>query len=228
MKLLPYFFLLVSFQLLAETDFEKAEKLFQQQKFEQAKLLFESFLNENPNNFKTIEYLGDIAGQQKKWDEAIKYYSILKVKFPKTADYWYKFGGAMGMKAKSVNKFKALGMINDIENSFLIASKLDIKHIPSRWALVMLYIELPGIIGGSENKAAKYANELMALSKVDGYLSKGYIDEYFNRYKNAESNYIKAYEIGNSKTTFLKLYNLYLNKLKDKTKASNLKEQFEK
>ncbi len=228
MKLLTYFFLLVSLQLLTENDFEKAEKLFQQQKLEQAKLLFESYLKDNPSNYKTIEYLGDIAGQQKKWDEAIKYYSILKVKFPKTADYWYKFGGAMGMKAKSVNKFKALGMINDIENSFLIASKLDIKHIPSRWALVMLYIELPGIIGGSENKAAKYANELMALSKVDGYLSKGYIDEYFNRYKNAESNYIKAYEIGNSKTTFLKLYNLYLNKLKDKTKASNLKEQFEK
>ncbi|MEI7508712.1 MAG: hypothetical protein WCJ62_04530 [Flavobacterium sp.] len=132
------------------------------------------------------------------------------------------------MKAKSVNKLKALGMIDEVENSFLTAAKLDPKNVESRWALVMLYIELPGILGGSESKANKYAEELMNLSKVDGYLSKGYIDEYFNRYTKAEANYIKAHEVGNSKTTFQKLYNLYLNKIKDKSKAQKLKEKFEK
>jgi tetratricopeptide (TPR) repeat protein len=214
--------------MMAETDFEKAEKLYKQEKYDQAKTLFESYLKSNPNHYKTVEFLGDIAGHQKKWDEAIKQYKVLKTQFPKTANYWYKYGGALGMKAKSVNKFKALGMIDDVENAFLTAAKLDVKHIDSRWALVMLYIELPGIVGGSETKAIKYSNELMELSKVDGYLSKGYIDEYFSRYKKAETNYIKAHEIGNSKTTFQKLYNLYLNKIKDKAKATKLKEQFEK
>ena len=228
MKFLTYFFLLISFQMLAETDFDKAEKFFKQEKFDQAKVLFESFLRSNPSNYKTIEYLGDIAGHQKKWDDALKNYKILKIQFPKNANYWYKYGGALGMKAKSVNKFKALGMIDEVEKSFLTASKLDVKHIDARWALVFLYIELPGIVGGSETKANKYSDELMELSKVDGYLSKGYIDEYFNRYSKAEANYIKAHEIGNSKTTFQKLYNLYLNKMKDKLKAQKLKEQFEK
>ena len=213
---------------MAETDFDKAEKLYKQEKFDQAKVLFESYLKTNPTSYKTVEYLGDIAGHQKKWDEAIKHYKILKLQFPKTANYFYKFGGAMGMKAKSVNKFKALAMIDEIETSFLTAARLDSKHVESRWALVMLYIELPGIVGGSEKKAVKYADELMELSKVDGYLAKGYIDEYFNRYKKAEVYYLKAHEIGNSKTTFQKLYSLYLNKLKDKTKASKLKQQFEK
>lgn len=213
--------------MMAETDFEKAEKLYKQEKFDQAKVLFESYLKTNPSSYKTVEYLGDIAGHQKKWDEAIKHYKILKLQFPKTANYFYKFGGAMGMKAKSVNKFKALAMIDEIETSFLTAARLDAKHLESRWALVMLYIELPGIVGGSEKKAIKYADELMELSKVDGYLAKGYIDEYFKRYKKAEVYYLKAHEIGNSKTTFQKLYNLYLNKLKDKTKASKLKQQFD-
>lgn len=228
MKFLTFLILLISFNMMAETDFDKAEKLYQQEKYQQAKVLFESYLKENPNNYKAIEYLGDIAGHQKKWDEAIKQYKVLKTQFPKNANYWYKYGGSMGMKAKSVNKFKALGMIDEIEVSFLNATKLDTKHIDSRWALVILYIELPGIIGGSETKAQKFSDELMNLSKIDGYLSKGYIDEYFNRYKKAEISYINAHEIGNSKTTFQKLYNLYLNKLKDKTKANKLKEQFEK
>ncbi|HBK83493.1 MAG TPA: hypothetical protein DDZ41_07830, partial [Flavobacterium sp.] len=89
-------------------------------------------------------------------------------------------------------------------------------------------IELPAIVGGSETKAQKFANELMALSKVDGYLSKGYIDTYFSRFSNAEANYKKAHEIGNSKTTYQKLYDLYLHKMKDPTKAQKLKEDFDK
>ena len=212
----------------AQTSFDKAKILFEQGKYISAEPLFEKDLKENPNNTKTIEYLGDIAGYQKQWNNAIYYYEKLKTTFPKNANYWYKFGGAMGMKAKSINKFKAVGMIDDIENAFLTAAKLDSKHIETRWALVMFYIELPAIVGGSETKAQKQANELIAISKVDGYLAKGYIDSYFNRYINAEINYLKAYEIGHSKTTFNKLYDLYLNKLKDKQKAQKIKEEFDK
>ena len=202
--------------------------MYQQQKWEEAKVLFQQCLKENSKDFKSIEYLGDIAGHQKNWDEAIKYYKSLKIQFPKTASFFYKYGGALGMKAKSVNKFKALGMISEIEESFLMAAKLDPKHTECRWALVMFYIQIPRIIGGSETKAQKYSNELMVLSKVDGYLSKGYIDEYYERFSDAEKDYSKAHEIGNSKITFQKLYNLYLNKIKDSVKAKKLKEQFEK
>jgi tetratricopeptide (TPR) repeat protein len=226
MHFLKFLFFLITFQMIGETDFDKAEKLYKLEKWSQAKTLFENYLKENPNNAKTIEYLGDIAGHQKNWDEAIKQYKTLKLQNPKSATYWYKYGGAMGMKAKSINKFKALGMIDDIETAFIKAAKLDAKHTDTRWALVMLYIELPGIVGGSETKAQKYANELMNLSKVDGYLAKGYIDEYYKRFSSAEANYINAHEIGNSKTTYQKLYDLYSKKMKNPEKAKKLKEQF--
>ncbi|MEY4012319.1 MAG: hypothetical protein RIT22_1443 [Bacteroidota bacterium] len=83
-------------------------------------------------------------------------------------------------------------------------------------------------IGGSEAKAVVYSNELMRLSPLEGYLSKGYIEEYFGRNKKAELNYIKAFELTNSKLAFQKLYNLYLYKMKNSDKAKQLKEQFEK
>jgi len=228
MKSIQIFFLLLSFSVFSQSTFEKAEKLYAQKKYSDAEKVFNEYLKVQPNHSKTLEYLGDIAGHQKKWDEAISNYKKLKNTFPKVANYWYKYGGALGMKAKESNKFKALGMIDEVEESFITAAKLDAKHIETRWALVMLYIELPGIIGGSEKKAQKYADELMVLSKVDGYLAKGYIDVYFNRYAKAENQYKKAHEIGNSKTTFEKLYDLYLNKLKDKAKANKLKLEFEK
>jgi hypothetical protein len=34
---------------------------------------------------------------------------------PSEANYSYKYGGALGMKALEVNKFKALGMIGEIK-----------------------------------------------------------------------------------------------------------------
>ena len=228
MQIFKVVILLFSLQLMANSDFEKAEKLFQQNKLAEAQLLFEKYLKENPTHTKTLEYLGDIAGANKNWDKAIVYYQKIKNQYPQNAVYQYKYGGVLGMKAKEVNKFKALGMLGDVENAFLNAAKLDPKFIDARWALVILYIELPGIVGGSETKAQKYADELMKLSKVDGFMAKGYIDEYFNRYAKAESNYKRAHEVGNSKTTFQKLYDLYQKKMKQPQKAAELKKQFEK
>ena len=228
MKFSILIFCFLSTLNMKANDFQKAENLFKAEKFDLAKPIFESIVKENPNNLKAIEYLGDIAGHEKDWDEAIYYYEKLKIAKPKVANYFYKYGGVLGMKAKESNKFKALTMIGDIKESFEKAIELNPNHIEARWALIELYLQLPGIVGGSEKKASKYANELVILSQVDGYLAKGYIDEYFDRYTSAEKNYLKAHAIGNSNTTFQKLYKLYLNKIKNKTKAVNLKEQFER
>ena len=40
------------------------------------------------------------------------------------------------MKAKECNKFKALGMIGEVKDSFEKAIELNPKHIEARWALI--------------------------------------------------------------------------------------------
>jgi tetratricopeptide (TPR) repeat protein len=214
--------------MFSQTNFDKAEKLFQQNNFAAAKPLFEDFLKENPNHLKSLEYLGDMYGAEKNWDKAKSYYEKLKTLKPTEANYYFKYGGVLGMKAKNANKFAALGMIPEVKAAFEKAITLNPKHIQARWALVELYIQLPGIVGGSERKARKYSDELLAISPVDGYLSKGRIEEYFDNYDKAEIQFKKAHEIGKSKTTYLKLYNLYATKLKQPEKAAELKKEFEK
>lgn len=228
MKKSVLFFILFPLFMVSQSNFETAEKLFEAGKYAQATPLFESVLKTNPNDLKALEYLGDIAGKQKQWDKALGYYNKLKKVKPNEADYHYKCGGVMGMKAKEVNKFRALGMIGDIRSSFEKAIALDPKHIDARWALIELNLQLPGIVGGSQAKAIQYSNELLKISPVDGYLSRGHIEEYFDRYSAAEIQYKKAHEIGNSKVTFQKLYQLYLKKLNNPKKAQELKGQFEK
>lgn len=227
MRTLIVFLLLFTLKMDA-SDFNRAEQLFQQEKYALAKPIFEKILKSEPNNFKAIEYLGDIAGHYKDWNLALNYYEKLKNSNPKDANYQYKHGGALGMKAKEGSKIAALGLVGDVEKAFLTAVQLDAKHVDARWALVEFYLQVPGILGGSEKKAQKYSDELLAISPVDGYLARGYIQEYFSRYLKAEIEYKKAFQIGKSQTTFQKLYNLYTNKLKQTKKAEALKLAFDK
>ena len=129
------------------------------------------------------------------------------------------------MKAKESNKFKALGLISEVKSSFEKAISLNPKHIEARLALVELYLQLPGIVGGSEKKALLYANEIAQISAVDGYLSKGHIAEYFGRFKEAEVQYKKAVEISKSKNAYRILANLYKNKMGQPEKAKSILEE---
>ena len=220
MKQLVFFCILFPLLIFSQSDFDKGEKLFREEKFEQAQVLLEHVLVTQPSNLKALEYLGDIAGRNKSWDKALGYYKKLKQLKPTEANYYYKYGGVLGMKAKESSKFQALGMIGEIKESFEKAITLNPKHIEARWALVMIYIQLPGIVGGSETKAVKYSNELLKLSPVDGYLSKGQIEEYFKRYSLAEQQYKKAIAAGSTKVGGQMLADLYKNKMNKSVKKN--------
>ena len=226
MKHILFLIVFLPIIMWSQSNFKQGEKLFKEEKYQAAQDVFESFLKTNPTDLKTIEYLGDIAGQSKLWGKALSYYKKLKNLNPSEANYYNKYGGALGMKAKESNKFKALGMIDEIKDSFEKAISLNPKHIESRWALIELYIQLPGIVGGSESKAIQYSNELLQLSVVDGYLSRGHIEEYFKRYESAEKQYKKAIAVSDSKTSYNKLASLYKNKMKEPERAKSVLEAY--
>lgn len=205
------FFFLFSVVVCGQTDFEKAEQFLAEKQFKKAQDLMVIYVKNHPDNPKAIELLGDIFGHQKKWDDAIVNYKIVVELSPKTANYHYKYGGALGMKALSISKIKAVGIIGDVKQAFINAALLDPKHIETRWALVELYMQLPGIIGGSKIKSLKYAAELENLSKVDGYLAKGYIYEYDKEFDLAEKSYKLAITEGGSLLCYEKLTDLFIH-----------------
>jgi len=222
MKCFCFLYLLIFSFANGQETFYTAKKEFQLGNYATAQPLFEQYLKNNPKDLKSVEYLGDIQSHSKNWEQAIVYYEKLKLAKPNVADYQYKYGGALAMIAKSSNKFRALTMIGDIENSFLNAVKFDPNHIDAHWALVEYYLQIPAIFGGSERKAVLYANALLKISAVDGYLAKGRIAEYFERYATAEKYYKNAIAVGNSKTTYQKLADLYKNKMNQPEKAKQL------
>lgn len=221
--LMKPFLYLIMCPILAfgQTNVDTIEQLLKNKQFEQAERQAVLFLKHQPQNLKAIELLGDAYGHQKKWDNAINQYKKLVKANSANANYHYKYGGALGMKALE-NKLKAISFIGDVKNAFLKAAQLDPNHIDTRWALVELYMQLPSIIGGSKKKALLFANELEGLSKVDGYLAKGYIYEYDDNAQLAEKYYKMAIKEGGSLTCFDKLTQLYKNQNQPQKAIANI------
>lgn len=185
------------------------KKMIDNKQYSKAEQLLSTHLKTNANDVEAIELFGDTYSYQEKWDGAIIAYRKLIANAPNNANFHYKYGGALGMKALSISKVKALGLISDVKSAFLKSAELNPTHIETRWALVELYMQLPGIIGGSKSKSLKYADELLVLSRVDGYLAKGYIYEYDEDPELAEKYYKLALAEGGSLTCYDKLTKLY-------------------
>ncbi|NER15142.1 hypothetical protein GWK08_16930 [Leptobacterium flavescens] len=217
LTLLVFLFPFFVFSQLSIVD--SAQSLIDKKQYKQAEQLLKTELSKDQENLELIEKLGDVYGHQKKWDDAIVYYEKLKVARPGVANYHYKYGGALGMKALGVSKFKALMYIGDIKKSFIKAIELEPDHIDAHWALIEYYVQIPGIVGGSKRKAIECANHLQKISAVDGFLAKGYIYEYKDDPELAEVNYKMAIKVGGSLNCFQKLTDLYENKTKEPEKA---------
>ncbi|NJX14799.1 tetratricopeptide repeat protein [Tamlana crocina] len=213
--------------VMGQTSLEQIPSLIENKQFELAEKQVAEVLKTNPENLKAVELLGDAYSHQKKWDAAIEEYNKLVEAAPKNANYHYKYGGALGMKALE-NKMKSIGFIGDVKDAFLTAAELDPNHMGARWALVELYMQLPGILGGSKTKALKFANELEALSKVDGYLAKGYIYEYDDEPELAEKHYKMAVKTGGSLLCYDKLTQFYLGQNQPEKALANLYEAYKK
>jgi tetratricopeptide (TPR) repeat protein len=227
MKKYCLFIFLIPLFSFSQSNFEKAEKLFNQEKYALAKPLFENELKDSPNHIKTIEHLGDISVHLNNLDKAISYYRMLIKLQPNEANFYYKYGGALGLKSQAGGKWVAIRLIGDMKSSFEKAISLKPNHLEARWAMIEYYLQVPGLFGGSEKKAQNYANQLMALSTVDGYLARGKIDEYFERFKSAEKNYLKAIQIGGFKTTYDRLTALFKVKLLQPDKAIKVLEEYQ-
>ncbi|MEM9687255.1 MAG: hypothetical protein AAF934_10090 [Bacteroidota bacterium] len=138
-----------------------------------------------------LEQHGDAYSRKQQWHKAAECYKKLVMRYPDVANYHYKYGGALGMLALT-DKLKAIGLISKIKKAFKEAAHLDPEHKAVRWALVELYMQLPGILGGSQKKALRYAEELEKLNAVEGYLAKGYSYEHDHELKKAKTYYTMA------------------------------------
>ncbi len=167
--------LVMSLNIQAQDVIHEANGLIEKGDITRAKAVLGEKLNKFPNDVKVISLLGDIASFEKKWDVALDYYKILLNQDPTNAEYNFKYGGVLGLKAMNVSKLKAVIYIPAIKKHLEKAAELDPNHIKSRRALVEIYMQLPSFLGGNEVKAQEFANEVKGIATLEGALSQAFI-----------------------------------------------------
>jgi len=159
--------------------------------------LLKKKLESQPNDIYSLNLLGDIYSFDKKWDNAIDCYKKLVELKPNNADYNFKYGGALGMKALSVSKVQAIVYVSDIKTYLEKTLSLNTNHIEARRALVELYIKLPGFLGGDEDRAKALSEQLESISKVDFYLAQAFILKEGGSLSEAKDIYQNAFKLYN-------------------------------
>ncbi|SFU31515.1 Tetratricopeptide repeat-containing protein [Pustulibacterium marinum] len=219
------FLVLFTGTIFSQSDFQKGKQFFDEAQYQSAITHLKKTVDSHPTDAVAIELLGDAYGHLEQWDHCITTYKKLVEIDDSNANYHYKYGGALGMKALE-NKMAALGLLDEIETEFVTAAELDANHIDTRWALVNFFTELPGILGGKQEKALKYANELEVISPVDGYLAKGFIYKDDDDFAQAEHYLKKAVVTGGSATCYEKLSELYQDENRYNSALFTLKEAY--
>jgi tetratricopeptide (TPR) repeat protein len=210
---------LMVFGLQANTIKEKATILYQNNLLDEANIIIGNFLTDHPYDLEAIELAGDIAVAQKNWDEAIRHFEKLVRLNSNNADFQYKYGGALGMKALSVSKWESLSYLGDMRKAFEKSIRLDSHHLGAYWALISYHCKVPGILGGNKKKAYKLAHVLMQMSTLDGLLAHAFLAQHEGKEKLADKLYQDAIlnmDTQKSEEELRNIYNriTYKNKLR--------------
>jgi tetratricopeptide (TPR) repeat protein len=175
----------LSFALAAQTKIESAKKLFEERKFAEASKILTPIKNDSPDYAEAQFYLGRIAFEAKKYDEAEDYFENAVEKNDKVADYHSWLGNTYGVIAQEANVIKQGMLAPKMKKEWEKAVALDPKDLDSRTSLIQFYLQAPGFMGGSVEKAKEVANQIIKIKPAEGHRQLGNV--YFSEKKTAEA-----------------------------------------
>jgi len=106
---------------------------------------------------------------QDKHDEAIAHFDKAVALAPDNSEYHRALGDAHGLVAVHASKLHALGHAKKCKAALEKAVALDPNNMQARISLVLFYIHVPGIAGGSDKKGWKQVEEIEKLDPALGW-----------------------------------------------------------
>jgi tetratricopeptide (TPR) repeat protein len=166
--------------------------LFRARRYAEARSAFETAVKANGNDARAAYYLGRIAlvegnaGKAEDWlERAVKLDG-------RNADYHHWLGRAYSREALRAGKFRQMKLAGRIRDEFKAAVALDPDDVEARFDLLQYYLVVPGIMGGSDEKAREQAAEIRSRNPFRGHLAAGAIAEHRKDNAGAEREYTAA------------------------------------
>lgn len=146
-------------KLLASRDNEKAESY------------FEAAVKRNPKDAELQYYFAVSLLRMHKSDEAQDAIDEAIGINDGVSKYHYMRGVILGDKAMKANVISQGFLAPKVKNAFLRAAELDPKNFDAHAGLFEYYVNAPGIMGGSEEKAMEELHIMQGLDPFRGHLT---------------------------------------------------------
>lgn len=194
-------------------DIDNAIEFFEDKKYVEAKSAFQILWEKNNQNSTVAYYLGQVFFEEKDYDKAINWFEKAIELKTDESKYHSWLGKALSLKAINSNIFKQAFLAKKIRKKFEIAIEFDPNNIDARWGLLDFFLAVPGIMGGSTEKALHQAEEIIKIDSIDGLLAYGKIYQRSKDFEKAEKIYLKGInEYPKRDLFYLNLASIYFEK----------------
>jgi tetratricopeptide (TPR) repeat protein len=165
--------LLISLTSFAQTKIEPAKKLFEEKKLNEAKVLLSAIKNSSTDYAAAQYYLGRIAFEEQKYDDATDFFEEAVDTNDNVADYHSWLGNTYGVMAQDANIIKQSMLAPKMKKEWERAVALDPKNLEARTSLIQYYLQAPSFAGGSVDKAKEVANQIIKIKPAEGHRQLG-------------------------------------------------------
>jgi tetratricopeptide (TPR) repeat protein len=143
---------------------DAAIKLFEAKKYADAKAVFAPVAGQNAE---AAYYMGRIAAEEND-DKAADWFEKATKMNPNSSVYFDWYGRALGDRAVHASKFKLPFLAPKVKGAFERAVALDPNNLDAREDLIQYYVQAPGFVGGSKQKAREMAMEIKRRNPYRG------------------------------------------------------------
>lgn len=174
---------------------ETGRGLIEDKKYEEAAVVFRGIVKEEPANAGAHYYLGLIAFNTDKLDEAIEMGEKAVELDEKNPAYHYSLGQYYVVKIDRVSFMAKLGVASKSKKAFEKAVALDPDNVTYRMSLMGYLANAPGIAGGDRDEARKQASEIMKRDKAMGVIASAMISRIDKKWDDARARYVEILEL---------------------------------
>jgi hypothetical protein len=188
--------------LMAQT-LDKGIRLYEERKSAEAKKLFTSIDDGHKEYAAAQYYLGRIAFDENKLDDAEEFFEEAIDTNDKVAEYHNWYGNTLGRIAQDANMVKQGMLAPKMRSAWEKAVALKPDFIDPRQSLIQYYLQAPGFMGGSLDKAKEMAKEIKKIKPAEGHRQMGNIYVKEKKIAEAEKEFIAMVKIDPNLTNAL-------------------------
>ena len=171
---------------------EEGIKLYEAGRHADARAMLEAAFREDPKDARAAGYLGRVLLATDELEAAVDRLEKAVALDPKSSELALWLGRAYGTQAIRANFLKQVSLAGKVKKAFEKAVELDDSNLDARFSLIDYYLQAPGIMGGSVEKAREQAAEIARRDTMKGYRATGRIAEYEKKFDVALAAYERA------------------------------------